>query len=82
MEIADLAGIRDYLWNPQKMNIKTANDLITPLGNALDWMKTHQELLRTTESGNGWGTYKDLVCFVERYWKACKANPDAEVSVR
>ena len=80
-DMAKAAGIYDCLWRPDRVGITHANQLIAPLEAGLARLKVDPCKYREYNSRNGWGDYKVLVWFIEQYIDACKANPDAEVSV-
>jgi len=79
--MAAAAGIYDALWRPEETGITHANQLIEPLLLGLALLKSDPKKFEKFNSSNGWGVYENFVPFVEEYLKACKANPDAEVSV-
>ena len=77
--MASKAGIYEYLWRPEEVDIMYAWQLIAPLEEGLKNLKTNPEKFKAFDSPNGWGTYDDFVPFVEKYLEACKENPYAEV---
>ena len=79
--MAAAAGIYDALWRPEETGITHADQLIKPLQEGLDLLKSDPKKFEKFNSPNGWGMYEHFVPFVEEYLKACKANPDAAVSV-
>ena len=80
-KMAEEAGIYKHLWRPDKIDIKTAAELIEPLKAGLQKMKDNPEHFKQFDAENGWGTYEDFVPWIEKYLAACEENPDAEVSV-
>jgi hypothetical protein len=80
-EMADKAGIYYHLWRPEEVNITKAHQLIDPLERALEELKARKEYYKQFDSDNGWGTYEQFVPFVQKYLEACKAWPEADVSV-
>lgn len=78
--MADAAGIYEYLWSPEEVNIEFARDLIEPLRNGLHLLKLNPEEYKKHNPENGWGSYEGLVSFVEKYLDACYKYPDAKVS--
>ena len=80
-EMADKAGIRQHLWRPEELNISTAAELIEPLSEGLEKLKTDPEFYKQFDSPNGWGLYKNFVPWVEKYLEACKKYPSAKVYV-
>ena len=79
--MADEAGIYESLWRPEEIGITKASELIEPLTVGLELLKSDPERFKLFNASNGWGDYDNLIDFVETYLDACKANPDAEVSV-
>jgi hypothetical protein len=78
-KMASEAGIYKCLWRPEEIEIKTAKQLIPKLEEGLINLKDNKESLEKFNPPNGWGTYDGLVTFVEKYLKACKMFPEAEV---
>ena len=80
-EMADKAGIYKHLWRPEELGITHAAELIEPLSAGLQRMKDNPDHFKKFEPENGWGSYYDFVPWIEKYIKACKENPDAEIEV-
>ena len=79
--MADRAGIYDYLWRPDEINISHARQLVDPLRQGLSLLESDPEHFKVFNPRNGLGTYEVLVEFVRNYLNACENYPDAEVSV-
>lgn len=79
--MADKAGVYMCLWRPEEIEISHAAQLIEPLEKGLSELKSKPEYYKQFNPPNGWGTYDGLVQFVSEYLEACKAYPQAEVSV-
>jgi hypothetical protein len=58
-----------------------AKDIIPIIEKGLSDLKARPEYFDKFNSENGWGLYKHLVPFVEKYLAACKDYPDAIVCV-
>ena len=80
-KMADAAGIYNYLWNPDKLHIIKAKELIEPLTKGLAELKASPAKYELYNAPNGWGLYEHFVPFVENYLNACIENPDANVNV-
>jgi len=80
-KMAEEAGIYYALWRPDEIGITTAEQLIPLLEGGLASLRKDPEHFKKLNPENGWGTYDGLVQFAERYLDACKANPDAKVSI-
>lgn len=80
-EMAQHAGLYEYLWRPGDVNIHRAADLIEPLQNGLYELESFPETYMKYNPSNGWGTYYNLVDFVKKYLSACCEFPGALVEV-
>lgn len=80
-EMASCAGIYQHLWRPEELGITTAGELIEPLEQGLEKLKSNPERFKKHDAKNGWGLYEHFVPFVEEVLAACKEYPDGEVSV-
>ena len=78
-EMATAAGIYDCLWYPEKLSITKASELIEPLRAGLAVLQSDPARFRKLDDPNNWGTYEDLLAFVENYLQACELNPQASV---
>lgn len=82
--LASMAGYADLyivLWHPEERFFKQAKELILPLEKGLAILKSDPDFFEKYNPKNGWGTYENLVEFVEKYLEACKRYPEAEVHV-
>lgn len=79
--MASEAGIYNYLWKPDEIQITKAKQLINPLREGLHKLKSEPERYKKFNPENGWGSYEGLVKFVENYLNACYEYPDADVEV-
>jgi hypothetical protein len=79
--MASEAGIYEYLWRPDEINITKASELIDPLREGLHNLKIDPERYKKFNPENGWGSYDGLVNFVENYLNACYEYPDATIEV-
>jgi hypothetical protein len=79
--MAGEAGIYGVLWRPEDVGITIASQLIEPLTGGLEILKLDPARFRAFNPSNGWGSYENLITFVERYLAACRENPNAMVSV-
>jgi hypothetical protein len=75
--MADEAGIYEHLWSHDEIGIKTAAELIQPLTNGLELMKSDPERFKKFNAKNGWGTYDQFIPWIEKYLEACKEYPEA-----
>lgn len=80
-KMAEAAGIYKELWRPDEIGITKAFQLIEPLTAGWKRLCADREKFEAFNAPNGWGKYEHLVVFVHDYIEACKANPDADVSV-
>lgn len=79
-KMAGEAGIYKHLWRPEEIDITTAEQLIVPLREGLDLLKSDPERFKTFNPENGWGDYGGLVDFVTEYLEACTEYPNAKIS--
>jgi hypothetical protein len=79
--MAKEAGIYEHLWNPDEVGIKTAAELIQPLTNGLELMKSDPERFKKFNAKNGWGTYDQFIPWIEEYLEACKEYPEALIGI-
>lgn len=78
-KMASEAEIYYYLWRPDEIGIKYANELIEPLSGGLTLLKSDRNRFERLNPSNGWGDYDGLVRFVSNYLDACKEYPSAKV---
>ena len=78
-QMAKEAGVYQYLWRPDEIGITRAEQLIEPLKAGLERLNAEPEKYKQFDAENGWGSYGNLVYFVEQYLDACQKYPDAEV---
>lgn len=79
--MARAAGIYQHLWRPDELGITKAEDLIIPLRDGLELLKSDPDHFKVHDAPNGWGVYADLVKFVSAYLKACATYPEAKIGV-
>jgi hypothetical protein len=78
-QMAAAAGIYEHLWRPEEIGAVKAAQLIEPLTNGLELLRSFPERFKALEPENKWGTYDTFVPWIEKYLAACKEYPDAEV---
>lgn len=74
-------GVYDVVWRPDENNITTAHQLVQPLTEGLEKLKSDPEHFKQFNPPNKWGNYNALVLFLENYLEACTQHPDALVEV-
>ena len=79
--MADAAGIYRHLWRPEEIGISKAGQLIVPLREGLQLLRSDPEKFKAHNPLNGWGSYDGFVQWVQEYLEACEKWPDAEISV-
>lgn len=80
-QMAKPAFIYEALWRPEEKGWTKASDIIKPLEDGLEKLKTFPDSFKKLNPSNGWGNYDNLVEFVEKYLEACKQYPDATIEV-
>ena len=78
--MAEAAGIYQHLWRPEEINITRARQLVEPLREGLTRLRANPDAFRAHNPPNGWGSYSELVTFVEAYLDACECYPEAVVT--
>lgn len=81
IEMAEEAGLYEYLWKPDNLGIKKARDLIAPLTEGLNILKSYPDRFKKFNPSNGFGSYDGFINFVCNYLNACKEEPDSNVNV-
>lgn len=79
--MAAAARLYHVLWRPERDGWTHAAQLCTPLREGLARLTADAAAFRPLTPSNGWGTYEQLVTFVEAYLAACEAHPEARVEV-
>lgn len=75
------AGLYRPLWRPDEMlGVSKARDIAPMLRTGLVLLKMNPERYRPYSASNGWGTYEDLVSFVEAVLIACEEHPNAYIN--
>jgi hypothetical protein len=77
--MADEAGIYEFMWRPDEVGVTQARELIQPLSVGLMMLKARPGHFKTFNPTNGWGDYDGLVHAVDKYLEACREYPDAYV---
>lgn len=80
-KMAAEAGIYEACWRPEESSIEEAEQLIKPLSEGLELLKSDPERFKKFNSPNGWGMYEHFVIWVEEYLEACEEYPEAIVEV-
>jgi hypothetical protein len=80
-DMAEEAGIYRCLWRPDELGITRAWELAEPLRAGLALLRADPKRFEALNPPSGWGTYEDLVAFVEGYLIACSEYPLAEIFV-
>lgn len=80
-KMAAAVDLYEPLWRPENLGIKKAHQLVPFLITGLERLREMEARCRQLEPENGWGRYETLVDFTEKYLKACRENPYADVGV-
>ena len=73
--------LRDVLWHPEEKGFYYARDISELLDEAYTTLLANPHHYWQFNPENGWGTYENLVHFVDSYLTACKENPEADIRV-
>jgi hypothetical protein len=79
--MANAAGIYKALWRPDECGITLASQIVIPLRCGLTLLRAEPARFEAMNPSNGWGDYRGLVAFVERYLAACEEHPEAVIEV-
>lgn len=81
--MAEAAGIYQCLWRPEECvpPITKARELAVLLAPAIADMKARSPHYMRFNAENGWGTFDQLVPWLEKLYAACMEHPDADISV-
>ena len=79
--MAEEAGIYKELWRPEELGFTKAGQLVQPLRDGLEKLKSQPDSFKAFNPPNGWGDYDGLVSFVASYLRACEENPNAIIRV-
>jgi hypothetical protein len=78
--MARVAEIYSHVWEPQKIGITKARQLIEPLKAGLARLNADPDKFKKLNPKNCCGSYEGLVEFVRSYIEACERYPDATVT--
>ena len=79
--MATSADLYIPLWRPEELGITTTAQILPHLEAGLKNLKADPVGLKKLEPSNGFGTYYQLVSFVESYIQSCKDHPEAIIEV-
>lgn len=79
--MADEAGIGEEIWEPFSFCYQRAGNIADYLECGLNQLLARPEYFKTFNPSNGWGTYENLVTFVQAYLEACNKYPRAEIFI-
>lgn len=79
--MAKVLGIYSCLWKAEEAGIKTASQLVMPLGQAIDDMQANPKAFIAYESENGWGTFDGFLKWLQNLEAVCRLYPHAIVRV-
>jgi hypothetical protein len=72
-------GIYEALWEPERIGIVSAQQLVPYLEKGLAALEADPERYKKFNPANGWGNFENLVDFVRTYLAACREHPQATV---
>jgi hypothetical protein len=77
--MAEAVGLSDILWNPDKIGITLASQMITPLEIGIKKLEANPDKYKALNPPNGWGSYEDFVPFCKVVLEICREYPDAVI---
>lgn len=81
-KMAEEAGIYECLWNPKKIRVTHAKQLIPFLTAGVTRLATEKAHFEQFNAPNNWGKWENFLPWCARYLQACKDHPEALVRVR
>jgi len=78
-DIAKEADIYQCLWEPGKLKLKYAKDLIPLLKKGLSKLVEEPAAFRKLNPENGWGNYEMFLKFCTEYLEGCQRFPDSYI---
>jgi hypothetical protein len=81
IDMAVEAELYEAIWEPFSFCHQRAGNITDDLEYGLRQLLVRPEHFKTFNPKNGWGTYENLVSFVQRYLEACKKYPKAEILI-
>ncbi len=78
-EMAQAVGLHDILWNPEKISITVASQVILPLEKGIKELEANPDKYKAYNPPNGWGSYEDFVSFCKSVLQKCREYPDAVI---
>ena len=81
VDMAGAVGVYQHIWRPEDLGLKTASQLIDPIAQAIDKLRSQPEEFKKYNPPNGWGDYDNLLDVLQSYLEACRNHPTAIVSV-
>lgn len=81
VQMANKAGVYYALWRPEEKGWKHAGDIVPALEKGLKKLLDKPEVFKKMNPDNGWGSYENLVSFVESTLEACKEYPLSIITV-
>ena len=80
-DMADEAGIYQFLWRPEEIGITHARQILDVLSFGVALLATQKARFEKFNSPHGWGMWEHFLLFCADYLQACRDHPDALVKV-
>ena len=77
--MARACGAYECCWRPSENNYVLANDLISPLTQAISNLENNPDYYKWYNSSNGWGDYYSFLVFLKDYLEAANKYPHAKI---
>ena len=78
-KMADAVGLSDVLWEPNKMGIILAYQMIPFLEKGIKKLRENPGKYKAFNAPNGYGKYEDFVNFCDSVLRWCNKYPDAAI---
>ncbi|WP_286861656.1 hypothetical protein [Proteiniphilum sp. UBA5510] len=77
--MAKEVGLYEVLWHPERKEITSASQMVTPLEKGIEKLEANPDKYKTFNPPNGWGNYEYFVSFCKSVLQKCHEYPDAVV---
>lgn len=79
VKVANGLTLYQILWRPEEHGYTKTSEIAPLLLEGLNILRVERDNLCKFNPSNGWGSYVDLVEFVQQYYTSCIENPDGIV---
>lgn len=80
-KMANEVGLYQPIWYPERNQIDRADQLVALLELGISKLEDDPTHYSQFNAMNGWGTYDDLLSWLQTLLEQCKAHPNATIEV-